>query len=169
MTRLPRRGYELRRAAGPDAWPLRLELEAALTGALSRDGHLNVIHLRMADVATLASWRVARRLGIAVVFTLAADPHTGKIPDWIVEMSAASVEATRASRRRRPIRTRYGRRWRRTDDWPAWRTEFLPRRSAGLEDYVAFADACLVVVGGQVPITMSAAEGKQSTYASLIR
>ena len=63
-------------AAGPDAWPLRLELEAALTEALTRDGHLDVIHLRMADVATLAGWRVARRLGIAVVFTLAADPRT---------------------------------------------------------------------------------------------
>lgn len=63
-------------AVGPDAWPLRLELEAVLTEALSRDGHLDVIHLRMADVATLAGWRVARRLGIAVVFTLAADPHT---------------------------------------------------------------------------------------------
>jgi len=62
--------------AGSDTWTQRLELEALLTEALSRDIHPDVIHLRMADVATLAGWRVARRLGLAVVFTAAADPHT---------------------------------------------------------------------------------------------
>ncbi|RII86672.1 sucrose synthase (sucrose-UDP glucosyltransferase), partial [Clavibacter californiensis] len=38
-------------------------------------GRVDAVHLRMADVGTLAASTVARELGIPVVFTVAPDPH----------------------------------------------------------------------------------------------
>ena len=59
-----------------EAWQYRLQVETQMfaLGASLRDRHV-VWHLRMADVGTLAAASVARRLGQAVVFTAAPDPH----------------------------------------------------------------------------------------------
>jgi glycosyltransferase involved in cell wall biosynthesis len=67
-------GPERYLAAG-ELWAYRRELEQALEGALARLLPLDVVHLRFADVGTLAAARACRRLGIPVAFTLAADPH----------------------------------------------------------------------------------------------
>ncbi len=59
-----------------EAWVHRTEIERRLLAigeALA--GRRVVWHLRMADVGTLAAAAVARRLGQAVVFTAAPDPH----------------------------------------------------------------------------------------------
>ena len=61
--------------AAPDLWPHRRELEAALEAALRRLAPIDAVHLRFADVTTLAASRVCRRLGLPVFFTLAPDPH----------------------------------------------------------------------------------------------
>ncbi len=59
-----------------EAWQYRLVIEQQLLalGRALRDRDV-VWHLRMADVGTLAAASVARRLGQAVVFTAAPDPH----------------------------------------------------------------------------------------------
>jgi len=59
-----------------EAWQYRLQVERQLLalGTSLRDRRV-VWHLRMADVGTLAAASVARRLGQAVVFTAAPDPH----------------------------------------------------------------------------------------------
>ena len=57
------------------AWPYRVEIERGLRRVLRSCGHVDAIHLRMADVGTLAASRVARQLDIPVVFTAAPDPH----------------------------------------------------------------------------------------------
>jgi glycosyltransferase involved in cell wall biosynthesis len=56
-------------------WDYRLMVERGVQRALTRRPALDVLHLRMADVGTLAAASVARRLGIRVVFTCAPDPH----------------------------------------------------------------------------------------------
>jgi glycosyltransferase involved in cell wall biosynthesis len=56
-------------------WDHRLRLERGIQRVLVRRPPLDVLHLRMADVGTLAAAAVARRLGVGVVFTCAADPH----------------------------------------------------------------------------------------------
>jgi glycosyltransferase involved in cell wall biosynthesis len=57
-------------------WDFRLMAERGIRRALIRRPQLDVLHLRMADVGTLAAASVARRLGIRVVFTCAPDPHS---------------------------------------------------------------------------------------------
>jgi glycosyltransferase involved in cell wall biosynthesis len=57
------------------AWPTRVAAERAIRRAVLRHGRVDVLHLRMADVGSLAADAVARDLGIPVVFTLAPDPH----------------------------------------------------------------------------------------------
>ena len=61
--------------ATADMWPHRRELERALEEALLRLAPVDAVHLRFADVATLAAARVCERLGLPVYFTLAPDPH----------------------------------------------------------------------------------------------
>jgi glycosyltransferase involved in cell wall biosynthesis len=56
-------------------WDFRLMVERGIQRGLVRRPRLDVLHLRMADVGTLAAASVARRLGIRVVFTCAPDPH----------------------------------------------------------------------------------------------
>jgi glycosyltransferase involved in cell wall biosynthesis len=56
-------------------WDYRLMVERGIGRALARRPSLDVLHLRMADVGTLAAASIARRLGIPVVFTCAPDPH----------------------------------------------------------------------------------------------
>jgi glycosyltransferase involved in cell wall biosynthesis len=58
-----------------DMWEHRAELERNLEAALRRLAPVDAVHLRFADVATLAAARVCERLGIPVYFTLAPDPH----------------------------------------------------------------------------------------------
>jgi len=58
-----------------DMWPHRKELERELEATLRRLAPLDAVHLRFADVATLAAARVCERLGLAFFFTLAPDPH----------------------------------------------------------------------------------------------
>lgn len=61
--------------ASSDAWPLRVAAERGIRRILLATGGADVLHLRMADVGSLAAANVARDLGIPVVFTVAPDPH----------------------------------------------------------------------------------------------
>ncbi|WP_353816748.1 glycosyltransferase [Agromyces sp. SYSU T00266] len=58
-----------------DAWPLRVAARRGIRRILRAAGGVDVLHLRMADVGSLAAADVARELGTPVVFTLAPDPH----------------------------------------------------------------------------------------------
>lgn len=57
------------------AWPLRVTARRGIRRLLRAAGHVDLLHLRMADVGSLAAADVARELGIPVVFTVAPDPH----------------------------------------------------------------------------------------------
>lgn len=57
------------------AWPLRVTARRGIRRMLKATGGVDVMHLRMADVGSLAAVDVARELGIPVVFTVAPDPH----------------------------------------------------------------------------------------------
>lgn len=61
-------------ASAAQAWPSRVAAERGIRRVL-RTHHADVLHLRMAEVGSLAAAEVARELGIPVVFTLAPDPH----------------------------------------------------------------------------------------------
>ncbi|WP_336660400.1 glycosyltransferase family 4 protein [Leucobacter sp. USHLN153] len=58
-----------------DSWSNYVSARRAIERALRQHAPFDAIHLRMADVGTLAGWHAARRLGIRVVFTAAPDPH----------------------------------------------------------------------------------------------
>lgn len=72
-----------------ELWEHRLELEHRLHQFLVSEGPFDALHLRFADVGTLAAARVAEDLGIPVFFTLAPDPH------GVIEAAEASGELTR--------------------------------------------------------------------------
>ncbi|MBC7590534.1 MAG: glycosyltransferase [Salinibacterium sp.] len=57
------------------AWPLRVAVRRGIRRLLRAAGTVDVLHLRMADVGSLAAADVARELDIPVVFTVAPDPH----------------------------------------------------------------------------------------------
>ena len=57
------------------AWPLRVAARRGIRRLLLAAGHVDLLHLRMADVGSLAAAEIARELGIPVVFTVAPDPH----------------------------------------------------------------------------------------------
>ncbi len=57
------------------SWPLRVTVRRGIRRVLRAAGPVDVLHLRMADVGSLAAVDVARELGIPVVFTVAPDPH----------------------------------------------------------------------------------------------
>ncbi|ROQ00919.1 glycosyltransferase involved in cell wall biosynthesis [Rathayibacter sp. PhB93] len=59
----------------PLAWPRRIAAERGIRRYLRAAGRVDVVHLRMADVGSLAAAAVARELEIPVVFTVAPDPH----------------------------------------------------------------------------------------------
>jgi len=61
--------------ASSDAWQLRVAAERGIRRILRAAGTVDALHLRMADVGSLAAANVARDLGIPVVFTVAPDPH----------------------------------------------------------------------------------------------
>ncbi|MDO5745432.1 MAG: glycosyltransferase [Micrococcaceae bacterium] len=57
------------------AWPLRVAARRGIQRILKSVGHVDALHLRMADVGSLAAFDVARKLDIPVIFTAAPDPH----------------------------------------------------------------------------------------------
>lgn len=57
------------------AWPLRVTARRGIRRILRAAGPVDLLHLRMADVGSLAAADVARELGIPTVFTVAPDPH----------------------------------------------------------------------------------------------
>jgi glycosyltransferase involved in cell wall biosynthesis len=57
------------------SWHTRVAAERGIRRALTALGPVDVLHLRMADVGSMAASSVARELGIPMVFTLAPDPH----------------------------------------------------------------------------------------------
>ncbi|QHC65380.1 glycosyltransferase [Rathayibacter sp. VKM Ac-2759] len=59
----------------PQAWPRRVAAERGIRRILRAAGRVDVLHLRMADVGSLAAAAVARELDIPTVFTVAPDPH----------------------------------------------------------------------------------------------
>ncbi|MGV8967995.1 MAG: glycosyltransferase [Cellulomonas sp.] len=58
-----------------DAWPQRVAAERGIRRVLRAAGPVDVLHLRMADVGSLAAATVAHDLDLPFVFTLAPDPH----------------------------------------------------------------------------------------------
>jgi glycosyltransferase involved in cell wall biosynthesis len=73
-----------------NAWPLRVVARRGIRRLLRAAGRVDVLHLRMADVGSLAAADVARELDIPVVFTVAPDPHgvidsmdrSGRLTRW---------------------------------------------------------------------------------------
>ena len=61
-------------ASAAEAWPSRVAAQRGIRRVL-RAHRADVLHLRMAEVGSLAAAEVARELDIPVVFTLAPDPH----------------------------------------------------------------------------------------------
>lgn len=57
------------------AWPLRVATRRGIRRIIRAAGGVDLLHLRMADVGSLAAADVARELGVPVVFTVAPDPH----------------------------------------------------------------------------------------------
>ncbi|WP_426320042.1 glycosyltransferase [Microbacterium sp. E-13] len=58
------------------AWPHRVAARRGIRRILRAAGGVDVLHLRMADVGSLAAADVARELGIPTIFTVAPDPHS---------------------------------------------------------------------------------------------
>ncbi len=58
-----------------NAWPVSVAAERGIRRSLTAHGRVDVMHLRMADVGSMAAASVATQLGIPTVFTLAPDPH----------------------------------------------------------------------------------------------
>lgn len=73
------------------AWPLRVTTRRGIRRILRAAGPVDLLHLRMADVGSLAAADVARELGIPTVFTVAPDPHA------VIRSSDRSGALTRAS------------------------------------------------------------------------
>ncbi|ARC57805.1 D-inositol 3-phosphate glycosyltransferase [Frondihabitans sp. 762G35] len=73
-----------------NAWPLRVAARRGIRRMLRAAGGVDLLHLRMADVGSLAAADVARELDIPVVFTVAPDPHaviqsldlSGRLTRW---------------------------------------------------------------------------------------
>jgi glycosyltransferase involved in cell wall biosynthesis len=59
----------------PQAWPLRVQVRRGIRRILRAAHPVDVVHLRMADVGSMAAAEAAAELGIPTVLTLAPDPH----------------------------------------------------------------------------------------------
>ncbi len=57
------------------AWARRVEARRGIRRVLRAAGHVDVLHLRMADVGSMVAAEVAAELGIPVVVTVAPDPQ----------------------------------------------------------------------------------------------
>ncbi|BDZ46916.1 glycosyltransferase [Naasia aerilata] len=73
------------------AWPLRVTARRGIRRLLRSAGSVDMLHLRMADVGSLAAADVARELDIPVIFTVAPDPHA------VIHSLDLSGDLTRAS------------------------------------------------------------------------
>lgn len=73
------------------SWPLRVAVRRGIRRILRAAGSVDVVHLRMADVGSLAAADVARELEIPVVFTVAPDPHA------VIDSLDKSGQLTRAN------------------------------------------------------------------------
>ncbi len=73
-----------------DAWMHRVAVRRGVARILTAAGHVDAIHLRMADVGSMAAAEAAADLGIPVVFTLAPDPQA------LMAVREASGTLTRA-------------------------------------------------------------------------
>jgi glycosyltransferase involved in cell wall biosynthesis len=74
-----------------ESWPRRVAVQRGIRRILRAAGTVDVLHLRMADVGTLAASTVARELEIPVVFTVAPDPHS------VINAMDAAGSLTRAN------------------------------------------------------------------------
>lgn len=74
-----------------DAWPRRIAAQRGIRRVLRAAGPVDAIHLRMADVGSLAAATVARELDIPIVFTVAPDPHA------VIDSLERSGSLTRAN------------------------------------------------------------------------
>jgi len=74
-----------------ESWPRRVAVQRGIRRVLRAAGTVDVLHLRMADVGTLAASTVARELEIPIVFTVAPDPHS------VINAMDASGALTRAN------------------------------------------------------------------------
>lgn len=74
-----------------DPWSEYAALRRGILRSLRQAGGVDVIHLRMADVGTLAAWDLAALLQLPVVFTAAPDPHA------LIEAMELSGDITRES------------------------------------------------------------------------
>ena len=63
------------KVAAADSWPLRVAARRGVRRILRAAGPVDVLHLRMADVGSMAAAAAARDLGIPVVLTMAPDPQ----------------------------------------------------------------------------------------------
>ena len=73
------------------AWPLWVAARRGIRRVLRVAGEVDVLHLRMADVGSLAAASAAHELGVPLVLTLAPDPHA------LVASREGSGELTRAT------------------------------------------------------------------------
>ena len=73
------------------AWPRRIATQRGIRRVLRAAGPIHAIHLRMADVGSLAAGTVARERGIPIVFTVAPDPHA------VIDALDTSGDLTRES------------------------------------------------------------------------
>ena len=73
------------------AWPLWVAARRGIRRALRVAGQVDALHLRMADVGSLAAASAAHELGVPLVLTLAPDPHA------LVASREGSGELTRSN------------------------------------------------------------------------
>jgi glycosyltransferase involved in cell wall biosynthesis len=64
-----------RKVHASEAWPLRVAARRGIRRIMLAAGTVDVVHLRMADVGSLAAAVCARQLGVPVVLTMAPDPQ----------------------------------------------------------------------------------------------
>lgn len=77
--------------ASIDAWPQRVAVQRGIRRVLRASRPVDVLHLRMADVGSLAAAAVARELDLPFVFTVAPDPHA------VISAAEAAGTLTRAN------------------------------------------------------------------------
>ncbi|MCS5722187.1 glycosyltransferase [Herbiconiux sp. CPCC 203407] len=78
-------------ASSATAWPQRVAARRGIRRMLRAAGGVDVLHLRMAEVGSLAASDVARELDLPVVFTVAPDPHA------VIQSMDAAGSLTRES------------------------------------------------------------------------
>ncbi|GAA2180357.1 hypothetical protein GCM10009847_17930 [Leucobacter tardus] len=96
----PREAGLPQRPQSGDPWSEYAFLRRGILRSLRQAGGVDVMHLRMADVGTLAAWDLAALLQLPVVFTAAPDPHA------IIEAMEHSGEITRVSFGSRDVQER---------------------------------------------------------------